>query len=176
MSEIDRQRGEIEVFDRLRCRVFPLQSNVLDVGWLTYRRFGSEHLCNLHRNPIGGDDQGRIQVHISLRDAVRGMAKQARYRKFGEAKIARDTGKGMAEHMRGHGFKFRLPTNTVEYPDDADEVPVAPVGWKDEKRTRTAGLGFDTIHRSFSKRSDLFAALGVGKANAVVASTKPRPP
>lgn len=30
-----------------------------------------------------------------------GMAKQTGYRKFGEAKIARNAGEGMAEHMRG---------------------------------------------------------------------------
>ena len=104
------------------------------------------------------------------------MAKQTRNRKFGEAKIARNAGEGMAEHMRGHSLKFRLPANTVEYADDADEMPVAPVGRKDEDRTRTRGLGFDAVHRSFSKCSDLFAALGVGKANAVVAPTEPWPP
>src|SRR4029453_2999182 len=104
------------------------------------------------------------------------MAKQAGYRKFGEAKIACNAGEGMAKHMRGHALKFCLPTNTVQYSDDADEVSVAPVGWKDEERIRTGGLGFDTVHRSFSQRSDLFPALGVGKANAVIASTEPRPP
>src|SRR5581483_2704031 len=59
--------------------------------------------------------------------------------------------------------------------DDTYEMPVAPVGRKNEDRTRTRGLRFDAVHRSFSKCSDLCAALGVGKANAVVAPTKPRP-
>ena len=101
----------------------------------------SEHLCDLHRNPVGRYDQGRIQMHVPLRDAVRGMAKQTRNRKFGKAKVARNAGEGMAEHMRGHVLEFRLSANTVEYPDDANEMPVAPVGRKDEGRTRTRRAG-----------------------------------
>src|SRR6187455_2868815 len=104
------------------------------------------------------------------------MAKQTGYRKFGEAKIACNAGEGVAEHMRRHGLKLRLSANTVEYADDADEVPVAPVGWKDEERPRARRLSIDAVHRCFSECSDLCTALRVRKANAVLATTKPRPP
>lgn len=36
-----------------------------------------------------------------------------------------------------------LPANTVEDADDPDEVPVAPVGWKDEDRSRVSGLAHE---------------------------------
>ena len=153
-----------------------MQYKVLDVTSSTYRGFASKHLCDLHRNAVCRDRQSRIQVHIPLRNSVRGMAKQTGYREFGEAKIAGNASEGMAEHMRGHCLKFCFPANTVEYPDHADEMPITPIGRKDEDRTRNDGLGFDAVHRSFSKCSDLFAALRVGKANAVVASTEPRSP
>jgi hypothetical protein len=94
-----------------------------------------KHYRNLHRDTVGCYDQRGIQVHVALRDAARGMSKEIRDRKFGKAEVARNAGEGMAEHMRGHVLEFRLSAKAVEDADHANEMPISPVGRKDEEGT-----------------------------------------
>ena len=79
----------------------------------------------------------------------------------------------MAEHMGGHILELHFSANAIEDADYADEMPIAPVGRKDEEGIRPCQLGFNAVHRNFSQRPDLCAALGVGKANAAFAPTEP---
>jgi hypothetical protein len=101
------------------------------------------------------------------------MSKEIRDRKFGKAEVARDAGEGMAEYMRGYILEFRLSANALEDADNANEMSISPVGRKDEERPLTRRLSLDAVHRNFSKDPDLCAALGVGKANAMIVSVEP---
>lgn len=103
------------------------------------------------------------------------MAEQTRNREFGEAEVARYAGEGMAEHMGSHILELHPSANAVEYSDHTNEMPVSPVGRKDEGRPVARRLGFDAVHRRFAQHSDLCATLGIRKSNAMFASTEPGP-
>ena len=51
---------------------------------------------------VGRQTQRLVDVNVALRHAARGVAEQGRDREFGEAEVAGDAGKGMAQGVRRH--------------------------------------------------------------------------
>ena len=117
---------------------------------MLHRHSPVEHLPNLRRDVICCYYERRIQMHVSLRDAASGVAKQTRDRELGEPKVAGNAGKGMPEDVRRYILELRFQTNAVEDSNHADEMAISPIGRKEEPRTITARQRLDAVHRSFS--------------------------
>ncbi len=79
------------------------------------------------------------------------------------------------EDMWGDPCKISLGANSIEYPDNPDEVPIANIGGKQIWRLLVDGLVVDALHRRAADHSALLAALDVGEVDSVLLPIEPRP-
>ncbi len=113
-------------------------------------------------------------MDISLRDSARRVTEQSGDRQLGEPQIAGDAGKGVSKDMWGDPCKISLGANSIEYPDNPDEVPIANIGGKQIWRLLVDGLVVDALHRRAADHSDLLAALGIRKVDRPIVRFEPR--
>jgi hypothetical protein len=94
---------------------------------LPLSRLTLSSICDLRGHAIPRHNERGVQVNTPLGNTARGMAQQPGDGKFGKPKVAGDTGEGVPQNVRGHAFKFRLPADAIQDPDDANDCNVVDI-------------------------------------------------
>ena len=79
----------------------------------------------------------------------------------------------MPQDVRRHATEFCSGANPVEYPHDADEMPIANVGREHIGRMPLYRLAFDAFNCRDADYPKLFAALGIGEVDGVTLAIEP---
>ena len=89
--------------------------------WLTQQ---SRYLA---RYSVCGKTHRLVNMDIALGYAARGMSEEGRNRQFGEAEIAGNTGKCVPQRMRCYTLNLGTTAQSVQHPDQADEMAISPI-------------------------------------------------
>lgn len=127
---------------------------------------------HLVSHPISCHFQCFINMDIALRYPSGRMAKQCRDCQLRKAKVAREARKGMTQRVRSDVQQSRVPTGSIKNTHHADEMALAPIGRKEERRRRL-WLFEKQIKSTLSDHADLSAALGIREADCAFLFIKP---
>ncbi len=116
---------------------------------------------------VGRQKQSLVEVNVALGDASPSVAQEACDRQFGKAHISGHAGEGVTKHVRRDILELGGQAESLENPDDADEMPVADLCRKDVRvLALAAGLAQQQFEGRLTNGTELGAALGRGKTHA----------
>src|SRR5579883_3442440 len=114
-------------------------------------------------------------MHVALGDPAGRVAEKAGDGQLGKAEISGHASESVAKNVRCHVLELRFRADPVEDPHYTDEMPVAPVRRKHERRSLTPRSRPDAGNCRRPKHSDLCTTLRVRKANTMIALADPHP-
>ena len=118
-------------------------------------------------DPVGREEQSLVEVDIALGDAPPGVSQQARDGQFGKPEVSGHAGEGMPKNVGCYVLELGRQAESLEHPDDADEVAVADLARENIGVLFSArGLGQKQLKGRLADRAKLGAALCRGKAHA----------
>jgi hypothetical protein len=112
-------------------------------------------------------------MDVALRDAAGGMPKESGYGHFRETEFRSHACKRMPKNMGRNILKLCLGADAIKNSYYTDEVTVAPISRKQERRTLPDRLRFQEIERRLTDDPNLPARFCVRKANAVLLGSHP---